>query len=98
MLLQNLLYKLLVKLTGHADEKINEEKINSWLINSYRDDGFKNYLTSKYAFYSRRLTTAYRGDDEYRGVIAKLTVLRSLELDAKKASEESEENKRNAST
>jgi len=83
--LYQLLYRVLVKLVDHDYSDISEEYINSWLISSYLDPGFKNYLTSKYANYTKYLAGSYRGDVEYKKVITKLITLRQLELDAKTA-------------
>lgn len=87
----NLLYKVLVKLVDHDNHKIKEESIQKWLINSYRDDGFRDWLTNKYAHYTKYLTGAYRGDEEYKKVITKLITLRQLELEAKSVYDKSEE-------
>ena len=42
-------------------------------------------MTSRYAILSRFLLSSYKGDDVYKGVIAKRTELQEMELKAKEA-------------
>jgi len=84
-LLNKILYKLLIRLVEHKDSTINEGEMNAWLINSYGRPGFKDYLTFRYATLTKFLTSGYRGNEVYEGVISKLTELRELERRAKAA-------------
>lgn len=90
--LLNLLYRLLVKLVDHDSSEVSEEYANSWLMDSYNNVGFKNWLTSKYAHYTKYLAGTYRGEDEYKRIVWKLVTLRQLELEAKNAYQKSQEN------
>jgi len=89
--LLNLLYKLLVYLVDHNDDDVRDEYALSWLTSSYTDPGFKNWLTSKYAHYTKYLAGAYRGDDEYKRVMTKLITLRQIEMEAKNANQKLED-------
>jgi len=88
--LLNLLYRVLVVLTEHKYDKIDEGLINNWLATSYQDKGFKDYLTNEYTKYSRYLTSAYRPN--YQSIVDMMIVLRSLEKRAKEAYENREDN------
>ena len=91
----NLFYKILVYLVDHDSKEIKEENIDMWLVNSYKDKGFMDWLTNKYSHYTKYLAGSYRGDDEYKKVMWKLTTLRQLENEAKTAYSSSEDLKTN---
>lgn len=79
----NILYWVINKLVKHEMKPINKDSIDEWMFISYEHPGFKDYLTSQYAQYTKYLISSYRGDEEYKKIFAKLSELRKIEKDVK---------------
>jgi len=81
---EKILYYLISKLVEPRDS-IDEKGVEDWLAKTYADDGFRDYLTSRYSVLTQFLLSNYKGDDVYKGIIAKITELREMEIKAKSA-------------
>jgi len=89
--MKEFIYNLISKFVIEFEHsKVKEEEVYSWLMDSYLNKGFKGYLTNEYARLTRYLASTYRGDAEYKKVIAQMSILRKIENDAKNAYKESE--------
>ena len=86
-IINNWIYRLLIKLTDHKDTIIDEKEILNWLASNYSNKGFQDWLTNKYASLSKYLLGSYRGDEKYKEITYKMTVLRTFEKECKNAAE-----------
>ena len=84
-IIDNRLYKILLRLTDHKEDEIDNEKITDWLIQSYKNEGFKDYLTNRYLVLNRYLMGGFKGGEAYRGVLLKKMELMELEQKAREA-------------
>jgi hypothetical protein len=77
--------KLLLKLLGnniYTPEKIELEKMQTWLYKSYKDQGFTSYFTMRKKYLINLLALGLEGKEQQR-VLGRLEELRGLATNIK---------------
>lgn len=83
--MKRLINKILIKLLGdniYTPEKIELEKMQSWLYKSYKDQGFTSYFTMRKKYLINLLSLGLEGKEQQR-TIGRLEELRGLATNIK---------------